>query len=113
MKMRPPWLKTFIVAAIVLGASLTGLGLSARWWPALDIVNNGLPFVAGGAILLLCLAALTRAWRLLLVSALLATFNVWLVIAALQGAAAEAAPGSERFVRIVTFNLWGGQRPDR
>jgi endonuclease/exonuclease/phosphatase (EEP) superfamily protein YafD len=100
-------LKALIVAGVVLGASLSGLGLSARWWPALDIVNNGLPFVAGGAILLLCLAALTRDWRLLLVSALLAAINVWLVIGALQGAAADAAPGSQRFVRVVTFNLWG------
>jgi hypothetical protein len=26
----------------------------------------------------------------------------------LQGAAQDAAPGSERALRVVTFNLWGG-----
>ena len=44
------WLKGLIVAGVLLGASLTGLGLLAQWWPALDIVNNGLPFVAAGAV---------------------------------------------------------------
>jgi endonuclease/exonuclease/phosphatase (EEP) superfamily protein YafD len=79
-----------------------------QWRPALDIVNNGLPFVAAGAVLILGLAAFVRDWRLILPAFLVAAINVWLVIAALQGAAAEAAPGSERFVRVVTFNLWGG-----
>ena len=31
-----------------------------------------------------------------------------LVIGAWQGAATDAAPGSQRFMRVVTFNLWGG-----
>jgi len=108
MKMRAPWLKTFIVAAIVLGASLTVLGLLAQWWPALDIVNNGLPFVAAGAVLILGLAAVTRDWRLILPAFLVATVNAMLIIGAWQGAAAEAAPGSQRFMRVVTFNLWRG-----
>src|SRR3972149_4023293 len=75
MKMRAPWLKTFIVAAIVLGASLTVLGLLAQWWPALDIVNNGLPFVAAGAVLILGLAAVTRDCRLILPAFFVATGN--------------------------------------
>jgi len=108
MKMRPPWLKTFIVASIVLGASLTVLGLSVQWWPAIDIVNDGLPFVVAGAVLILGLAAVTRDWRLILPAFLVAAVNAMLVIGAWQGAAAEAAPGSERFVRVVTFNLWHG-----
>ena len=102
------WLKGLIVAAILSGASLTGLGLLAQWWPALDIVNIGLPFVATGAVLILGLAALTRDWRLILPASLLAAVNVLLAIAALHGAAPEAPPGSQRFLRIVTFNLWRG-----
>jgi endonuclease/exonuclease/phosphatase (EEP) superfamily protein YafD len=102
------WLKGLIVAGVLLGASLTGLGLLAQWWPALDIVNNGLPFVAAGAVFVLGLAAVTLDWRLILPASLLTAVNVLLVIAALQGAAAEAAPGSPRFLRIATFNLWGG-----
>jgi endonuclease/exonuclease/phosphatase (EEP) superfamily protein YafD len=101
-------LKGLIVAGLLLGAGFTLLGLLARWWPALDIVNNGLLFVVAGAILLLGLAALARDWRLILPAALLAAVNVMLVVAALPGAAASAAPDSPRFLRVVTFNLWRG-----
>jgi hypothetical protein len=34
--------KTLLSAALILGFAVTGLGLGARWWPTLDIVNNGL-----------------------------------------------------------------------
>ncbi len=102
------WLRGLIVAGVLLGACLTGLGLLAQWWPALDIVNNGLPYLATGAVLILGLAAVTLDWRLILPAALLAAVNVLLVIAALHGAAVEAAPGSQRFLRIATFNLWSG-----
>lgn len=100
------WLKGLIVAGLVVGACLTLLGLLARWWPPLDLVNNGLLFVTVGAIALLCLAIATRNWRLIVPAALLAAVNVMLVIAALPGAAAEAAPGSPRFLRVATLNLW-------
>jgi endonuclease/exonuclease/phosphatase (EEP) superfamily protein YafD len=99
-------LKRLIAACVCVGAVLTGLGLLARWWPALDIVNNGLPAVAAGALLLFCLAAIALDWRLIVAAALLAAINVVLVISALQGAAQEAAPRSERFLRVATFNLW-------
>jgi endonuclease/exonuclease/phosphatase (EEP) superfamily protein YafD len=102
------WLRGLIVACVLLGACLTGLGLLAQWWPALDLVNNGLPFVAAGAVLILGLAAVTQDWRLILPAALLAAVNILLVIATLHGAAVEAAPGSQRFLRIATFNLWSG-----
>lgn len=102
------WLKGLIATGLLLGASLTLLGLLARWWPALDIVNNGLLFVVAGTILLLALAALTHDWRLILPTALLAAVNVMVVIAALPGAPAQAAPDSPRFLRVVTFNVWRG-----
>jgi hypothetical protein len=35
------WLKLLVAAGIVLGVVLTGLGILARVWPALDILNNG------------------------------------------------------------------------
>ena len=38
---------------------------------------------------------------------MLAAINIGFFVAALQGAARQAAPGSERFLRVVTFNLWG------
>jgi endonuclease/exonuclease/phosphatase (EEP) superfamily protein YafD len=70
------------------------------------MVNNGLLFMTVGAIALLCLALAARDWRLVLAAAVLAAINVMLVIAALPGAAADAAPGIPRFLRVVTFNLW-------
>lgn len=100
------WLNGLTVAGLVVGAGLTLLGLLARWWPPLDLVNNGLLFVTVGAIALFCLALAARDWRLIAPAALLAAVNVMLVIAALPGAAAEAAPGSPRFLRVATFNLW-------
>jgi len=102
------WLKGLSVAGVLLGASLTGLGLLTQCWPALDIVNNGLPFVTTGALLVLGLAAFTRDWRLIVAAGLVAAINLFLVIAAMQGAAAQAPPGSQRFLRVATFNLWGG-----
>ena len=102
------WLKGLVVAGLLVGAGLTLLGLLARRWPALDIVNNGLLFITAGAILLLGFAALARDWRLVLPAAILAAVNVMLVIAALPGAAAQAAPDSARFLRVATFNLWRG-----
>jgi len=102
------WLKGLSVAGVLLAASLAGLGLLTQCWPALDIVNNGLPFVAVGALLVLGLAAFTRDWRLIVAATLVAVINLFLVAAAMQGAAAQAAPGSQRFLRVATFNLWDG-----
>ena len=88
-----------------------------RAWPidalvvAVDVVNNGLPLLIAGALVVLGLAALTRDWRLIAASGALVAVNLALAASALQGGAAETAPGSERFLRVVTFNLSG--RNDR
>jgi hypothetical protein len=100
------WLKGLIVAGVVVGASLTLLGLLARIVPALDIVNNGLLFVTAGALVHVCLALALRDWRLIVAATLLAAVNVMLLVAMLPGAAAQAAPGTPHFLRVVTFNLW-------
>ena len=100
------FLKVLIAAGVAVGAALTALRLLASWWPALDIVNNGLPLLTAGAVLLLCLALFTRNWRHIVATALLAAVNAGLLFAALPGAAPDAAPGSARFLRIATFNLW-------
>lgn len=102
------WLKGLIVAGLVLGAGLTLSGLLARWWPALDIVNDGLPFTTVGTIALLTLAAAARDWRLALPAAVLVAVNILLVGIGLSGGAMDAAPDSPRFLRVVTFNLWNG-----
>lgn len=101
------------MAGLVVGALLTLFGLLAHWFPALDVINNGLPLLVAGAVLVLLLALITRNWRLIAPAAIIAAINVILVVAALQGAAAEAAPGSARFLRVATFNLWrGNERMD-
>ena len=101
------------MAGLVVGALLTLFGLLAHWFPALDVINNGLPLLVAGAVLVLLLALTTRNWRLIVPAAIIAAINVMLVVAALQGAAAEAAPGSARFLRVATFNLWrGNERMD-
>ena len=102
------WLKGLIVAGVVVGAMLTAMGLLASSWPLLDIVNNGLPFLVAGTLLLLVLAALLRNVRLIAAAAALLAVNLWLAVGAMQDAAPQAAPGSERALRIVTFNLWRG-----
>lgn len=92
-------------------------GRGVRAWPidalvvAVDVVNNGLPLLIAGALVVLGLAALTRDWRLIAASGALVAVNLALAASALQGGAAETAPGSERFLRVVTFNLSG--RNDR
>ena len=90
---------------IALGVVLTGFGWLAQWWPALDLVNNALPALAAGSIVLFLLALVTRDWRSIALAGLLAAINVGLIFAGLHGAAAEAAPDAKRFLRVVTFNL--------
>src|SRR6185312_3957419 len=101
-------LEPLIAAGVVIGVVLTGLGFLARWWPAFDIVNNFVPIVAAGSVLLLCLAAIMRDWRLIVPAALVAAINVVLFVAPWQSGASQAATGSPRFLRVVTFNLWRG-----
>jgi endonuclease/exonuclease/phosphatase (EEP) superfamily protein YafD len=100
------WLRVLVGAGIALGLVLTGLGSLAQWWPPLDIVNNGLPALAAGAIVLFLLAIVMREWRSIALAGLLAAINVGLIFAGLHGAAAEAPPEAKRFLRVVTFNLW-------
>ncbi len=49
-------LKALVVTGLCLGTLTTALGVLANWWPALDIINNGLPFLATGCLALLGLA---------------------------------------------------------
>ena len=100
------WLRVLVGVGIALGLALTGLGRLAQWWPGLNLVNNGLPVLAAGAIALCVLAVVTRDWRSIALAGLLAAINVGLIVAGLAGAAAEAAPDAKRFLRVATFNLW-------
>jgi endonuclease/exonuclease/phosphatase (EEP) superfamily protein YafD len=100
------WLRLLVWLGLALGVVLTGLGWLARLWPALDLINNGLPALAAGCVLLLVLALILRDFRFILVSGLLAAINVGLIFSGMHGAAIDAPDGSKRFLRVVTFNLW-------
>jgi endonuclease/exonuclease/phosphatase (EEP) superfamily protein YafD len=102
------WLKPLSLAGVIVGAILTGLGRLAAWWPALDIVNDGLPFLLAGTLLVFGLAALARDLRLIVTASLLVAINLLIAYSAMQSAASEAPPGSERALRIITFNVWRG-----
>src|SRR5512143_3928832 len=99
-------LKALAKAGLVIGAILTLIGLLARWFPALDIVNNGLPFLLAGTLIVLILAAVARSGLLTVLALLLAIINCTHFTLALEGGAQEATPGAARFLRVVTFNVW-------
>ena len=98
-------LRLLVVAGLAFGIVMTGLGWLARWFPPFDVFNNAVPAIALGAIGLVVLALVARDWLLILATALLAAINVLLFLAGIEGSPAEAAPGADRFLRVVTFNV--------
>jgi endonuclease/exonuclease/phosphatase (EEP) superfamily protein YafD len=102
----PVVVKALVKAGLVIGAVLTLMGLMARWLPALDIVNNGLPFLLAGTLIVVVLAAFARSGLLTVLALLLAIINCTHFTLALEGGAQDAAPGAQRFLRVVTFNTW-------
>ena len=100
------WLKLLVVAGLVFGVIMTGLGRLALWFPLFDVFNNAIPFITLGAIGLVVLALFARDWWLILAAVLLAAINVSLFLAGLERAAPQAAAGAERFLRVVTMNVW-------
>jgi len=101
-------LRVIVAAGLVLGVVLTALGVLANWDPTLDIVNDGLPFLAAGVLALLALAFATRVRSLIGATAILLAVIFVLLLTGLTGRAPEAPADSTRFLRVATFNLWGG-----
>jgi len=102
------WLKRLTLAGVIFGAVLTGIGRLASWWPVLDIVNDGFPFLFAGTLFVLGLAAIARDWRLAVAAGALVAVNLAVGLWAMQSAAAKAYDGGEPALRVVTFNLWRG-----
>lgn len=100
--------KLLALLGIIIGLIVTALGVAAVKWPVLDIVNDGLPFVVMGAVMTFALALISREPRLVFASALVLALNLMLVFIGYQGGAPKAASGSQRFLRVVTFNIWEG-----
>lgn len=97
--------KILVVLGVGGGAFLTALGLFANWFSFLDLINDGLPFLFTGCLLLVAVALVIRGRFLIAAAALLAVVNGAVLVGALQEAAPAAAPGSARFMRVATFNL--------
>jgi endonuclease/exonuclease/phosphatase (EEP) superfamily protein YafD len=102
----PSVVKALAKAGLVIGAILTLIGLLARWFPALDIVNNGLPFLLAGTLVVAILAGLARSGLLAVLALLLVIVNCTHFTLALEGGAQDAPAGAPRFLRVVTFNVW-------
>jgi endonuclease/exonuclease/phosphatase (EEP) superfamily protein YafD len=100
-------LRAIVVTGLAAGTVLTAIGVLAYWRTALDIVNNGLPLLTVGCVALLGLAFADGKRTLIGAAALLVAVNFALLLTGMSGAAPEAREGSERFLRVATFNLWG------
>ncbi|MGA7458559.1 MAG: hypothetical protein WBW51_14740, partial [Methyloceanibacter sp.] len=68
------------------GAFLTALGLLANWFSFLDLINDGLPFLFTGCLLLVAVALVIRGRFLIAAAALLAVVNGAVLVGALQEA---------------------------
>jgi len=101
-------LRVIVAACLISGAALTALCVLANRFPPLDIINDGLPFLAVGALALLALAFAVRSRGLIGATAVLLAVDLVLLVTGLSGRAPEAPAGTARFLRVATFNLWGG-----
>ncbi|MEG6507508.1 endonuclease/exonuclease/phosphatase family protein [Methyloligella sp. 2.7D] len=101
-------LKWLAAAALIFFAVITACAILAAWLPALDIVSNGLPFYVAGLLVLLLAFAFLGARQLTLAAAVLLALNTGLIATAMTGGAPQAPDGAKRFLRVATFNLWGG-----
>ena len=104
-------LKIPVLIGLSGAALLTAVGLLANWLPFLDLINNGLPLLISGCLLLLALALVSRGRFLIAAATLLAVINGAVLFAALREAAPAAASESSRLMRVTTFNL--SSRNDR
>ncbi|ODR99179.1 hypothetical protein AUC68_03925 [Methyloceanibacter methanicus] len=100
-------LNAAIIAGCLFAAAALVAGVLADAYPALDIVNNGLPFLVAGLAVLLLLSLVLRSRMLIVTTGALLAVALAILIPNLAGAAPKAANGAERFLRIATFNMWG------
>ena len=99
-------LRYLIIIGLIVGVGITVLGLFADRWPALELLNHGRPAVLAGVAALAVLALATRCPHLIAAAVIVAAGNVLLFGFALQGVASASTGVQERFLRVVTFNVW-------
>jgi endonuclease/exonuclease/phosphatase (EEP) superfamily protein YafD len=101
----PSVLKALVKAGLVIGAVLTLIGLMARWFPALDIVNNGLPFLLAGTLIVAPRRfRAKRAIDCARTSPCHHKLHAFHPRVGRRGA--RCRTWVPRFLRVVTFNVW-------
>ena len=86
-------LRDIVAAGLVVCTALITLGILANWVPALDVVNDGFPFLAAGALALLALALFTGVSTLIVGGVILVSVIVILLLAGLSGGMPAAPEG--------------------
>ena len=88
-------LRDIVAAGLVVCTALITLGILANWVPALDVVNDGFPFLAAGALALLALALFTGISTLIVGGVILVSVIVIviLLLAGLSGGMPAAPEG--------------------
>lgn len=103
-------LRFLVIAGLLASIAVTGLGMLVDRWPIFELFNHGRPAVALGTLAIAALAVITGRKALMIAAAALVVANIGLFAFALQGTAVAASGPAKRFARIVTFNVWMGNR---
>ncbi len=98
---------------LTIGAGVTVLGLLAPIAPSLEMVNHFRPFTLGGFVILLAIALVFRLRRWLIAVAAFALLNAVLFVlpVTFQATEASTADTSATAMKVVSFNIWVGNRP--
>jgi endonuclease/exonuclease/phosphatase (EEP) superfamily protein YafD len=99
-------LNVLLVVGLIVGSLLILLGLFAGRRPFLDLANQGRALVLIGSVVVLGLALLAGDGWLIAAAILVMLANIGLFALGLRGQAPRAKSASQRFLRLVTFNVW-------
>lgn len=101
--------RTVLIGAVAFGCVAAGsiflLGRLTFFYPALDLINNFLPFIGFGCLVLLALSLALRSRVLIGVNVALTAAVLAPIVLSLPSAAKQAPDGAPRLLRVVTFNL--------
>lgn len=101
-----------VAPGLFVGAAITIFGLLAPLIPPFEMINHFRPFILGGFIVLLLLVLPLRRGRWLIPVSAFAMLNGALFVLPIifQATPAPAAQPSAAAMKIVSFNIWVGNR---
>ena len=102
-----------VVFGLIIGAGITLLGLLAPFAPSFEIANHFRPFILGGFLVLLVIATIFRMRRWIIPVSAFALLNTALFVlpVTFQATQASIAKTATAAMKIVSFNIWVGNRP--